>query len=127
MAKIIDSVLPLIASPGLVLFLKLIPFFDLRPMAHWTFDPDPSKFIVAAVAALFGYSRVTKKQRLWLLGASLVVFLACLFVYASLSDWPPTPSNKNVLDNAAFLSFFGYYFSLGFCVAHVCKFFTQKR
>ena len=127
MRKIVDLLLPLVAGPSLVLFLKLIPLFDLRPMAHWAFDPDPSKFIVAAVAALFAYSRVKKRQRLWLLAASLTVFLICLYAYATLSDSPPSASNKNLYDNVGFLAFFGYYFALGYCVAHVCKFFTQKH
>lgn len=127
MRKIVDLVLPVVASPSLVLFLKLIPFFDLRPMAHWAFNPDPSKFIVAAVAALFAYNRVGKRQRLLLLGASLTGFLICLYLYATLSDHPPSAASKDLYDNAGFLAFFGYYFALGYCVAHVCKFFTQRH
>ncbi len=70
---------------------------------------------------------MTKRQRLWLLAASLSVFLFCLYVYAKLSDQPPSAANKDLYDNAAFLTFFGYHFALGYCVAHVCKFFTQRH
>jgi hypothetical protein len=125
--EIVDLILPLVASSGLVLFLKLLPFFDLKPMAHWAFNPDSSKFIVASVAALFAYHRITKQQRKWLLGASLLAFLICLWVYATLSDLPPLPARKTLYDNAGFLAFFGYYFALGYCVAHVCKFFTLRH
>ena len=127
MRKIIDLVLPVVvASPALVLFLKLLPFFDLRPMANWTFDAEPPKFIVAAVGAIFAYPRLNMRWRLSLLGGGLLLFLVCLLVYNYLSDTPPTTDTQELYHAAAFVTFFGYYFTLGYCAAHVCKFFTQR-
>lgn len=125
--KIIDLLLPVVASPALVLFLKLLPFFDLRPMAYWTFDAEAPKFIVAAVAAIFAYPRLSLSRRLWFLGGGLVLFLVCLLVYDYLSDMPRTAETKDLYHTAAFVTFFGYYFTLGYCAAHVCKFFTQRN
>lgn len=95
-------------------------------MAHWNFDPDASKFVVAAVAAIFAYERVDQHKRRWLLGIGLIVFLICLALYNWVSSRPPSAASKNTYDNVAFLSFFGYYFAIGYCLAHVCKFFTQR-
>jgi hypothetical protein len=125
--KVIDLLLPVAASPTLVLFLKLLPFFDLRPMTNWTFDAEPPKFIVAAVAAIFAYPRLSMRRRLGFLGGGLLAFLLCLLVYNYLSDMPPTAGTKNLYDTAAFVTFFGYYFTLGYCAAQVCKFFTQQN
>ncbi len=114
-------------SPALVLFLKYLKLFDLRPMGHWSFDAAPASFLAAAVGAVLAFYPLRPRWRVINLFLGLGLFLASLYFYDLVARVPPTQANKALYNLGAYSTYFLCYLSFGFSIAHICKFFTQQK
>ena len=125
MNRLIEVVLPAVASPALLLLLRFLKVFDLRPLGHWHFDYATAAFVTSMIAALIAAS-ITKTGKASRLVLFLVLFLTSLYVYHELFTHVPPAGWLAAYDLAAYASFYLAYFFFGVCVAHVCDFLTKK-
>jgi pimeloyl-ACP methyl ester carboxylesterase len=91
----------------------------LRPLAHWSFDAEPAKFLVAAGGAILARPRLPVRRRLLTFVAGIVVFLVSLYIYDQVSTRPPSEASLASYDLAGYVSFFFTYLSFGFCIAYI--------
>jgi hypothetical protein len=128
MASFTDVVVPVVASPAVVLLVRLVPYLRIPARPAWHFSVSFVVFIMAlAGAALNSYFVATHRfQRILRLLIGLGAFLLFLGVYSWLSGFDPRSQWASLYDVAAFSSFFICYIAMGFVLADVCSFRLTK-
>jgi hypothetical protein len=126
-----NSLVPVAATPILQAILNFAGLLKLEPLSHWGWSEDillPITYVVttgsAAIACLWSAQR--NRSKAILIGIGLVVLLSSLGTYTWVSTTPPADPLW-LYDVAGYVSFFLTYSAFGFVVAHVVRFFAQKK
>jgi hypothetical protein len=125
-----NILIPVAATPILQAILNFAGLLRLEPLAHWGWNADfifPITYVVttgsATVACL--WAAKTNRAKAILIGIGMLVLLISLRIYTSVLTLPP--ENIFLYDLSGYTSFFLTYFSFGFVVARIVKFFSQRK
>ena len=121
--RAVALVLSVASTLAIVLFLKYFEWFDLRPLAHWSFAAEPAKLLVVAGGAVVANARRRMARHSLTFLVCVFVFLMSLYVYDHVSTTPPTEANLALYDAVGFASYFITFGSFGFCLTFLCLFF----
>jgi CHASE2 domain-containing sensor protein len=118
--------LVLVGTPGLQVVLKLLGLLKLQPLAHWghkdTFELlTYVAAVVAAIITSFGKRNTNLKEGLVIGGATVCLITSCI-IYFSIYSSAPRSDLLQLIDVAAYASFFLAYIAYGVVVARIVAF-----
>jgi hypothetical protein len=132
MDYLIKKLVPLVASPALVIVLRFLSVFQLKPLAVWDFPDWPVVFVAAFVgaglASLIPRGNASLKTKgIWIC-FSLAAFLLLLLAYDTVSGQPPYAwwGWQLLWELGCFLFYAGTYFAVGYCLAFVMRVLIER-
>jgi hypothetical protein len=123
--SLVKDILPLAASPAIVMLLRFIPYLNLSPLAWWKFPVEGMILLASGVGAVVAAwvplaNAKHSVKAAWLLSSfSLACF--CLLYYLWLTSSPPPGDWLWWYELQGYVCYFGFYLFVGYALANICK------
>jgi hypothetical protein len=131
MKKTLELLGPVATSTILALVLKYLGVLNLTPLGYW--EPSVVNFLIvvsslvgAIIASMFPKKNASYRNRAWWFGIVLLLAVASLITWNLVAPHPPEVDKKLQHSVICHVSYFGFYFLLGFLIAHIAQFAIGK-